>query len=175
VWYSADYVDQIRAAMLHQLEQVDPQASAYFEAQSAALDQEFTTYHNLINEIASQYGGAPVGATESIFVDMASTTGLNLISPPEFMQAVAQGNDPTARDVAIFQNQITSHQIKVLVYNTQTVTSLTEQLKLMAQQNNIPIVGVSETMPLGAQTFQGWQASELELLRQALQKATTAS
>jgi zinc/manganese transport system substrate-binding protein len=104
---------------------------------------------------------------------MAYTTGVNLITPPEFMLAMSEGNDPSARDVATFQNQITSHQIKVLVYNTQTVTSLTEQLKLMAQQNNIPIVGVSETMPLGAQTFQGWQASELELLRQALQKATT--
>ena len=30
-----------------------------------------------------------------------------------------------------------------------------------------------ETMPLGAQTFQGWQANELQLLYQALQKAST--
>jgi hypothetical protein len=45
----------------------------------------------------------------------------------------------------------------------------------MAMQNNIPLVGVSETMPLGAQTFQGWQANELQLLYQALQKATTNS
>ena len=103
---------------------------------------------------------------------MAYATNLNLISPPEFMNALAEGNDPTARDVATFQNQITNHQIKVLVYNTQTVTNLTEQLKALAQQNSIPIVGVSETMPLGAQTFQGWQATELQLLLQALQQAT---
>jgi zinc/manganese transport system substrate-binding protein len=175
VWYSAAYVDQIRAAIVAKLKVLNPQASAYFDAQSAALDQEFATYHNLINQIASQFGNTPVGATESIFVDMAYTTNLNLISPPEFMQAVAEGNDPTARDVAMFQNQIQNHQIKVLVYNTQTVTSLTEQLKALAQQNNIPIVGVSETMPLGAQTFQGWHANELELLLQALQKATGTS
>lgn len=172
VWYSAGYVDQIRAAMLGKLKQLDPQASSYFDNQSAALDQEFTTYHNLINQISSHYANVPVGATESIFVDMAYTTGVGLISPPEFMDAVAEGNDPTAQDVATFQNQITNHQIKVLVYNTQTVTSLTEQMKALAQQNNIPIVGVSETMPLGAQTFQGWHSNELELLRQALQKAT---
>jgi zinc/manganese transport system substrate-binding protein len=172
VWYSAGYLDQIRAAILDKLKQLDPQAAPYFDNQSAALDQEFAVYRGLINQIASQYSNVPVGATESIFVDMAYTTGLNLISPPEFMRAVAEGNDPTARDVAMFENQITNHQIKVLVYNTQTVTSLTEQLKALAQQNNIPIVGVSETMPLGAQTFQGWHASELELLLQALQKAT---
>jgi zinc/manganese transport system substrate-binding protein len=175
VWYSAGYVDQIRAAIVTSLKQLDPGAGAYFDAQSSALDQEFTTYHGLINQIASQYGGTPVGATESIFVDMAYTTGLNLVSPAEFMQALSEGNDPSARDIATFQDQIQNHRIKVLVYNTQTVTSLTEQLKALAQQNNIPSVGVSETMPLGAQTFQGWQASQLELLRQALQKATTAS
>jgi zinc/manganese transport system substrate-binding protein len=175
VWYSAGYVDQIRGAILSNLTQLAPGASSYFDAQSAALDQEFTVYRNLINQIASQFGGTQVGATESIFVDMAYTTGLSLISPAEFMNAVAEGNDPTARDVATFQNQIQNHQIKVLVYNTQTVTPLTEQLKALAQQNNIPIVGVSETMPLGAQTFQGWHATELKLLLQALQKATASS
>jgi zinc/manganese transport system substrate-binding protein len=175
VWYSAGYIDQIRAAILSNLKQVAPTASAYFDAQSAALDQEFATYQSLVNKIASQYSNVPVGATEAIFVDMAYTTGLNLISPPEFMNAISEGNDPSARDVATFLNQVQNHQIKVLVYNTQTVTSLTEQLKAMAQQNNIPIVGVSETMPLGAQTFQGWQSRELELLLQALQKATATS
>jgi zinc/manganese transport system substrate-binding protein len=175
VWYSAGYVDQIRAAILSNLKQLAPDASAYFDAQSAALDQQFTTYHSLIDQIASRFGGTQVGATESIFVDMAYATGLNLISPAEFMNAISEGNDPSARDVAAFHNQIQNHQIKVLVYNTQTVTPLTEQLKALAQQNNIPIVGVSETMPLGSQTFQGWQASELELLLQALQKATATS
>jgi zinc/manganese transport system substrate-binding protein len=73
----------------------------------------------------------------------------------------------------VFQNQITNRQIKVLVYNTQTVTNVTDQLQTMAQQNNIPMVGVSETMPDGAQTFQEWQATQLRLLLLALQKATT--
>ena len=175
VWYSAGYVDQIRAAIVSKLKQLNPQAAGYYDAQSAALDQDFSTYHSLINQIASEFANTPVGATESIFVDMAYTTGLNLITPPEFMNALSEGNDPSARDVATFQNQINNHQIKVLVYNTQTVTSLTEQLKALAQQNNIPIVGVSETMPLGAQTFQGWQANELQLLLLALQKASGTS
>src|SRR5207248_1597214 len=112
VWYSAGYIDQIRAAVLSNLKAINPQASAYYDAQSAALDQEFSTYRGLINQIASQYGNVPVGATESIFVDMAYATGLNLITPPEFMLAMSEGNDPSARDVALFQNQITNHQIK---------------------------------------------------------------
>jgi len=51
-----------------------------------------------------------------------------------------------------------------------TYEAITEQLKSMARDANIPIVGVSETMPVGAQTFQGWQAGQLRLLLNALQK-----
>ena len=36
---------------------------AEFDVQSSALDQEFAAYHGLINQLASQYGGTPVGAT----------------------------------------------------------------------------------------------------------------
>jgi zinc/manganese transport system substrate-binding protein len=167
VWYSAGYVDQIKAAILAKLKQLKPDAGAYFDAQSAALEQAFGTYRRLIAEIAGQFGGSPVGATESIFVDMSYSTGLQLITPPGFLN-VAEDAEPAARDVAEFQDQLRGRQIKVLVYNVQTTTPITEQLKELATQNNIPIVGVSETLPLGAQTFQGWQAGQLQLLLNAL-------
>jgi zinc/manganese transport system substrate-binding protein len=172
VWYSAGYVDQLKAAITGKLKQVAPDASSYFDTQASALDQSFSTYRQLIGQINSQYGNAPVGATESIFVDMSYSTGLKLLSPPEFMQAIAEGNDPSAQDIATFQNQLKGKQVKVLVYNVQTVTPITEQLKQLARDANIPIVGVSETMPVGAQTFQGWQAGQLRLLANALQKTS---
>ena len=99
---------------------------------------------------------------------LAAGTGLNLISPPGFMNAISEGNDPTAQDVATFQTQITQHQIKVLVYNTQTITGQTEQMKALATANGIPIVGVSETQPLNARSFQDWQTNQLPSLLTAL-------
>lgn len=172
VWYSAGYVDQITSAITAALKQIAPDASSYFDTQASALDQSFGTYRQLISQIHAQFPNAPVGATESIFVDMAYTTGLDLLSPPEFLHAISEGNDPSAQDIAEFQNQLKGKRVKVLVYNVQTVTPITEQLKQMARDANIPIVGVSETLPVGAQTFQGWQAGQLRLLLTALQKAS---
>jgi zinc/manganese transport system substrate-binding protein len=171
VWYSAGYVDQLKTAITGKLKQLAPDASSYFDTQAAAVDQSFGTYRQLIGQINGQYANAPVGATESIFVDMSYATGLKLLTPPEFMQAISEGNDPAAQDIATFQNQLKGKQVKVLVYNVQTVTPITEQLKQMARDANIPIVGVSETLPVGAQTFQGWQAGQLRLLLNALSKA----
>ena len=173
VWYSAGYIDQIKSAILAELKQVKPDASAYFDTQAAATDQAFVAYHQLIDQIAGQFANTPVGATESIFVDMSYSTGLKLLSPPEFMRALSEGNDPSAQDIVEFQNQIKNKQIKVLVYNVQTVTPITEQLKQMAVQNDIPVLGVSETLPLSAATFQGWQANQLRLLLNALQQASS--
>jgi zinc/manganese transport system substrate-binding protein len=173
VWYSAGYVEQINAAILANLKQVNPDAGAYYDNQAVWLDQAFGAYRGLLSDIATGYGNTPIGATESIFVFMSTSAGLKLISPNEFMTAISEGNDPSARDIAEFQNQVKSKQIKLLVYNVQTVTPTTDQLKDMAVKANIPIVGVTETMPLGSQTFQGWQALQLRLLLNALQQATS--
>jgi zinc/manganese transport system substrate-binding protein len=170
VWYSAGYVDQIKAAMLSALKQARPDASAYFDNQATALEQAFTTYRQLIAQIAGQFGGTPVGTPQSIFVDLAYSTNLRLITPPAIL-TLSEEAEPAAQDIATFQDQIKSRQIKVFVYNVQTAAPSSEQLKEMALQNNIPIVGVSETMPPGSATFQGWQAEQLRLLLNALQKS----
>jgi zinc/manganese transport system substrate-binding protein len=99
---------------------------------------------------------------------MASALDLNLISPTEFMDAVAEGNDPPAASVVELQNQITGKQMKVLVYNVQTATAVTTNVRHLAQANDIPVVGVSETLQPETVTFQDWQLSQLIALENAL-------
>ena len=48
----------------------------------------------------------------------------------------------------------------MLLYNVQTVTPVTTQIHALARQHGIPVVGVSETMPAGAATYQQWQLSQ---------------
>jgi zinc/manganese transport system substrate-binding protein len=101
---------------------------------------------------------------------MAQSLGLNLISPPEFMTAISEGNDPPAQTVAEFQDQIRSHRIKVLIYNAQTSTPITENLKQLATKNGIPVVGISETVEPTTASFQDWQTKQLNELRAALSR-----
>jgi zinc/manganese transport system substrate-binding protein len=167
-WYNPDWVEQVADRITADYKAVDSVDAAYFDQQRAAFRVALQPYHDRIAKIKASFGGTPVGATESIFVYMSQALGLNLISPPEFMSALAEGNDPPAQTVAEFQNLVTGKKIKVLVYNVQTSTSITENLKLMAAQNGIPVVGVSETLqPLDA-TFQEWQDAQLLTLQNAL-------
>jgi zinc/manganese transport system substrate-binding protein len=167
-WYDPDYVMRVADRITASYKSIDPTDAPYFDQQRGTLASAVKPYLARIAEIKAKFGGKPAGSTESVFVYMASATGLNLISPAAFMQAVSEGNDPPASAVATFQDQVTNGQIKVLVYNVQTATSITTNMKNLAITNHIPVVGISETLQPDTATFQDWQLRQLTTLENAL-------
>jgi zinc/manganese transport system substrate-binding protein len=170
-WYSPYYVNDTVKAMYNDLVRIDPSDSNYFRQQYASLNVSlWQSFMNREFEIKQHYAGAPVAATEDIFVYMANATGLKVVSPVPFMQAVAEGDDPPAQSVAQFQQLLQggNSTVRVLVYNEQTVTPLTQSIKSEAAQNQIPIIGVTETIQPPDATFQAWMGAELIALQDAL-------
>ena len=170
-WYNPEYVERVANQITKDYQSLDPKDSAYFTAARQAFETALTPYHQRLNEIKATFAGRKVGATESIFVYMANYLGLDLISPPEFMQAIAEGNDPPADTVVTFEQQIQQKQITVLVYNVQTVTPVTDHLKALAAAQGIPLVSVSETIQPPDVSFQDWQVAQLLQLQNALNAA----
>jgi zinc/manganese transport system substrate-binding protein len=167
-WYSPYYVNDTVRAMYKDLVQIDPADSSYYAQQYASLNASLGTYNGRIHEIADQFAGTKVASTEDVFVYLANATRLDLVSPPAFMQAVAEGNDPPASSVAAFQQELENKTVSVLVYNQQTITPLTESMKSLAAQNGIPIVGVTETIQPPDVQFQVWMNAELISLQNGL-------
>jgi zinc/manganese transport system substrate-binding protein len=170
-WYSPYYVNSTVRAMYNDLLAIDPANSAYYKQQYAAMNVSIGDYNSRIHEIASKFAGTRVAATEDIFAYLANATKLNLVSPPEFMSAVAEGNDPPAQSVATFEQQIDNNSVAMLVFNAQTVTPLTDSIKSLAAQHNIPVVPVTETIQPPDVTFQVWMNAELLALQNALNSA----
>ena len=167
-WYNPDDVERVANQMTADFKALDPADATYFSQQRTAFENALEQYHTLISEIARQFGGQKVGATEDIFVYLSNALGLDVISPPAFMQAVAEGNDPPAAAVAQFQEQIRQKQITVFIYNVQTITAVTTNLKQLALQEHIPVVGITETIQPPDATFQDWQDAQLLALQNAL-------
>jgi zinc/manganese transport system substrate-binding protein len=171
-WYNPAYVNQVAAQIEQDLMAIDPNNANYYKAQYATLQSSLAGYQTQITQIKQKYAGVKVGATEDIFVYFADAAGLDLTTPPQFIQAVGDGNDPPASSVVTFENQIKNKQIKVLVYNVQTNTPVTENIKSLAQSNNIPIVPISETMQPANAQFQDWMNAEVTALANALASTT---
>ncbi|MEA2634974.1 MAG: hypothetical protein QOH92_1741, partial [Chloroflexota bacterium] len=169
-WYNPAWVDKVADRITADYQALDSADSAYFSHQREAFRNALQPYHDALAHIRSSFSGVAVGSTESIFVYMAQALGLHLISPPEFMAAISEGTDPPAQTVAEFQNQVSNHLIKVLIYNTQTSTPITENLKQLAAKNGIPVVGISETIQPSNASFQDWQTRQLTSLQAALSR-----
>ena len=173
LWYQPLYVNTAIKQMEQDLIAMDPAHAADYQANYAALQQSLVPYQSAIAAIKQQYSGVKVGATEDIFVYLTDATGLDLITPPAFIQAVGDGNDPPASTVATFEDQVKSGQVKVLLFNLQTITPLTTSIKQMAADKNIPIVGMTETVSPPDAKFQDWMGAQVAALQNALAGQTS--
>ena len=94
-------------------------------------------------------------------------------TPEGFARAIEDGEDPGPADTLAMEQLLTKRRVDVLLYNVQTVTPVTTEIRALAQKHHIAVVGVSETMPTSDHTYQKWQLAQLTALFQALQGATT--
>jgi zinc/manganese transport system substrate-binding protein len=174
-WYNPDFVAKVTDRIQSDLTSLDPADASYFDAQRAAFDNAMRPYGSALAAIKAAYSGTPVASTESIVVYLTQYLGLDLVSPPEFMQAVSEGNDPPAASVALFQQQITTKQARVLLYNSQTSTAVTTNMKNLAGRAGAVTVPVTETVEPPQATFEQWFTGELTSLQVALSAARASS
>lgn len=171
VWYGIENIKAVAGAVAAALEKTDRADAAVFKKNLAAFNGSLAPILAKMAGIKSRYAGTPVALTETIYLYQSRPMGLRVLTPFNFEKAIAEGNDPAASDIAAAFSQIRDKKVKVLIYNSQTVTPVTTNLLKAAAANGIPVVSVTETMPAGA-TYQSWMLGELNALEKALASAT---
>jgi zinc/manganese transport system substrate-binding protein len=173
LWYRPDTVRRVVDAITAGYKKADPADAAYFDAQHATvLTRNLRPYFDLVDEIRNTYGGTAVGASESIFAMISPALGLNLLTPPAFLTAISEGDDPAAADKATIDTQIRTRQIKVYVYNSQNATPDVQAQLNAARAAGIPVTAMTETLTPAGASFQDWQVAQLTALKRALAQAT---
>ncbi len=165
--YNVDNVQEIASSVSRNLQKLLPQSAAVFARNDRVFQESLGPIRQKMAQIAGKFSGTPIGLTETIFLYQSVPLGLKVLTPFEFEKAIAEGNDPPADTVVETENQIRNGQVKILVYNEQTISPITTKAQADAKAANIPIVGVTETMPPG-ETYQTWMLRQLDELRSAL-------
>jgi zinc/manganese transport system substrate-binding protein len=166
-WYSLDDIQEIARSITGALDRMDPGHRSDYDSAGTSFDVSLEPIRREIDDLKSDYAGTPVGLTETVFLYQSEAIGLNVLTPFDFQKAIAEGNDPPADAVLTTNDQISGRQIRLLIYNVQTVTPLTTNLTQAARQLQIPIVPVTETMPSGKR-YQSWMLDQLAALQRAL-------
>nr|WP_293340097.1 zinc ABC transporter substrate-binding protein [Mycobacterium sp.] len=168
LWYQPSAVNTVADAVTGELSKISPQAADYFSQRRAQFTTAMDPNAKLIAKIKNTAGGKSYGATETIFDYQAQALNLVNKTPEGYQRATANDSDPSPADISAFLKALSAKQIDVLIYNTQTEGSIPEQIRSAAEQAGVPVVNVTETVPPGQTSFEGWQYSQLVALGKAL-------
>lgn len=166
IWYDPATMVAFARALATTLEADDPGGRAGYEARLASFLGSLAPLDAKIAAMKSRYAGTPVTATEPVFGLMAAALGL-VMRNERFQLAVMNNTEPAASDVAGFESDLRGHRVRVLIYNSQATDSAARRLLRIAQQAGIPVVGVTETEPVG-KSYRDWMIGQLDALDVAL-------
>jgi len=166
LWYDVDAVDALARAVATELSRMDPAHGDAYAARAAAVDASIASVRARIASLRARFARTPVTATEPVFGYMADALGLDMRNA-RFQLAVMNGTEPSARDVAAFEQDLRTHAVKALIVNRQTRNALTERMRGLAAQVGVPIVEITETQPADVD-YARWMVSQLDRLARAL-------
>jgi zinc/manganese transport system substrate-binding protein len=166
VWYDPRVMPAVAEALAKALSELDREGAEDYEARRQVYVVTLTPLDAKVGAIKQRFDGTAITATEPVFGYMADALGLKM-SNEDFQAAIMNETEPSAKDIAAVVDDIKDHKVKALIYNTQVTDAMTEQLLGAAREANVPVVGVTETVPEGM-SYAEWMIGQLESLEKAL-------
>ncbi len=168
IWYDPATMLVLAKTLTADLAADDPAHKSAYEGHLARFAASIRPIEARIAALRGKFAGTPVTATEPVFGYMFAALGMR-VRNMAFQMAVMNNTEPGASDVAGFENDLRTHKVRLLVYNSQATDPIATRMQQIARQSDVPVVGATETEP-PAKTYQAWMASELDALDRALAK-----
>jgi zinc/manganese transport system substrate-binding protein len=169
LWYDIPRVGEVADAFEKAMAKKDPVHAKAYETNLATFKNSLQPVLTVLQKIKTNHPNAAVAYTERVPEYLLSAAGLNVKTPAGFSGAIEEGNDPSPADTAAMDALFTEKHVRVLLYNAQATSSVTEHVRDLAKKAGIPVVGVTETLPENEITYQSWQLHQSEALLKALE------
>lgn len=169
IWYDPATMQACARALAEALSAEDPPHQADYQQRLAKFAASLQPITAKIDVLHQRLAGTPATATEPVFGYMFAALGME-VRNQSFQLAVMNNTEPSPADVAAFENDLRTHAVKLLIYNSQASDPVADRMERIARASHIPVVGAAETEPPG-KTYQVWILSELEAVDKALPPA----
>jgi zinc/manganese transport system substrate-binding protein len=168
IWYDPRTMLALAKKLSDMLEAEDPAHKAGYQQRAVRFEQSVKPIQAKLDELRQRCVGIPVTATEPIFGYMFDALGMR-VRNQSFQLAVMNNTEPSASDVAAFEDDLKLHNVKLLIYNSQATDPIADRMREIAKASGVPVVGATETEPAG-KNYQAWMMSELDAVDRALPK-----
>ncbi len=169
LWYDPANMKAVGKALGAALAALVPAHRSDYLQGEARFAESLKPLEAKIGDMRTKFMGTPVAASEPVFGYMAALLGLD-VHGEKFALAVMNGAEPAASDVAAFEDALTGHKVKAMLFNAQASEPTVQRLVKIAKASGVPVVGVSETEPPGT-AYQAWMLAQLDALDAALSAA----
>lgn len=161
MWYDFPTMAKLATRLSADLAAARPDQAATFQANAATFTEGLDALEQGQADIKADHAGAGVAITEPVPGHLLDAAGLVNKTPDEFSEAIEEDTDvPPAvlqETLALFEQK----QVELLAYNEQTTGPQTESVLKAAEDNNIAVVPVTETLPEG-ETYLTWMQKNVD-------------
>ena len=173
LWYKPSTLPTLAKKLTETFSKLDGEHKKEYEKNYKDFMKRYAKVYTLIKDIKSKYKGTPVTATEPLFGYMSDALGLDM-KALNFQWVIMNESEPSPKMMIDYQNLLKNKQVKVLFYNKQVTDNVTKNILKIANDNNIPVVGITETMPQNDNVI-SWMIRNLENTQSALNKSAATS
>jgi zinc/manganese transport system substrate-binding protein len=168
IWYDPKTMPALAEALAATLSRADPAQRTDYQQRLGRFRQSLQPIETKIAALRSRLAGTPVTATEPVFDYMLAALGMR-VRDMKFQVSVMNNTEPSASDIAGFEDDLRSHRVRLLVYNSQASDPAARRMVEIAKASDIPVVGATETEPPG-KNYQEWMEGELDAVDRAIPK-----
>lgn len=151
IWYNLDMPKKYVNYIVKRSSKIDPKHASYFRKNGQTYLNKIQSIKQLAARIDAKHA-KPVYVSEPVF-DYALERCHFKIGNPAFEEAVENETDPSAQVVHNMQESIKHKKISFFVSNVQASSSTVNGMVKLANQNQIPVLKVRETMPNGTNYY----------------------
>jgi zinc/manganese transport system substrate-binding protein len=166
IWYDPATMRACARALADALSTEDPHHRTDYQQRLDKFEASLAPVQARIAALRQRLAGTPVTATEPVFGYMFAALGM-AVRNERFQLAVMNNTEPSASDIAAFEQDLRTHAVKLLVYNSQASDPVAQRMERLARASRIPVVGVTETEP-PSKTYQTWMMAALDAVDTAL-------
>lgn len=173
IWYDPRTMPKLANTLADKFAKKDPADKATFKANAKKYIASLDDLNTLINKLKSKVNGQLVDVSEPVFGYALDYLGYK-VNDDHFSKSTEDGTDYSAKDIHGIETDIKEKKIAFFVNNIQASSKTVNQLVKLAEQNNVPVLKVTETLPKG-KNYRTWMTSQYQQLEKIQDQATNSA
>jgi zinc/manganese transport system substrate-binding protein len=168
VWYDFHVVADFATRIAGRLSTIDPENAAEYETNLSLFLNQINALEDRVASLSSSIQGRTFISSEPVAEYLLDELKLENLTPASFSQAIEEELDASPKDLLEIENLIKNKEVDLFVLNIQTASPQIAKLGILAQENGVKTVGLSELLPDGQRFFE-WMEYNILAIELALE------